>query len=77
MKLNDNNWIDDVIKQPMSVAKDPRGPSNAMMHYSRLWRNGKLYNVEVLYDKGNNKIFHYMYARDPLGPLPKIPGARK
>ena len=65
--------LDKVVKSPMSVVKDPRGASNSMMHYSQIWKNGKLYNVEVLYDKTTNTIMHFRYGRDSMGSLKKIP----
>jgi hypothetical protein len=65
--------LDKVIKSPMAIVKDPRGASNAMMHYSQVWKNGRLYNVEVLYEKTTNTISHFRYSRDPMGPLKKIP----
>ncbi|WP_158624942.1 hypothetical protein [Gynurincola endophyticus] len=55
----------------MSVVKDPQG-TKALMHYSQMWKNGKLYNVEVLYDKGANTIMHFKYTQKPLGSLPAI-----
>jgi hypothetical protein len=63
--------MDDIIKAPMSVVKDPQGTS-ALMHYSQMWKNGKLYNVEVLYDKAANTIMHFKYTQKPLGSLPAI-----
>lgn len=63
--------LDDIIKAPMSVVKDPQG-TNALIHYSQMWKNGKLYNVEVLYDKVANTIMHFKYTQKPLGSLPAI-----
>lgn len=63
--------IDDIIKAPLSVVKDPQG-TNALMHYSQMWKNGKLYNAEVLYDKATNTIMHFKYTQKPLGSLPAI-----
>lgn len=63
--------IKDILENPMSVLKDPRG-SNALMHYSQLWKNGKLYNVEVLYDKATNQVLHFLYRQEALGPLARI-----
>ncbi|WP_156187507.1 hypothetical protein [Peribacillus loiseleuriae] len=31
------------------------------------------YNLEVLYDKTTNTIYHFEYARKAMGPLPAIP----
>jgi hypothetical protein len=44
--------LDDIIKAPTHVLKDPQG-TKALMHYSQMWKNGKLYNVEVLYNKAS------------------------
>lgn len=63
--------IDDIIKAPLSVAKDPQG-TNAIMHYAQMWKNEKLYNVEVLYDRSTNTIMHFKYTQKPLGSLPAI-----
>lgn len=51
--------------------KDPRG-SKALMYYSTMYRNGKKYNLEVLYDTATNTVFHFMYDTRAMGPLPKI-----
>jgi RHS repeat-associated protein len=64
--------LDKVIKSPMAVVKDPQGASNAMMHYSQVWKNGRLYNVEVLYDKTTNTISHFQYTQKQIGPLKKV-----
>ena len=64
--------LDDIIKYPMFLTKDPGGTS-ALMHYSQILKNGKLYNVEVLYDKVTNTIMHFEYTRKAIGPLFAIP----
>jgi len=64
--------LDDIIQTPMYITKDPQGTS-ALMHYSQIFREGKLYNVEVLYDKATNTIMHFEYTRKALGPLLAIP----
>lgn len=56
--------LDDVIKTTKGLP-DPAG-SGALMHYSPMWRNGKLYNLEVLYDKASNSIWHFKYS--PIKP---------
>lgn len=61
-----------IIESPIACTKDPRGLSDAMMYYSQIRRNGKLYNVEVLYNKKTNQIIHFKYDSDSLGPLNKI-----
>lgn len=50
---------------------DPQG-SSASAYYSRIIRNGKPYNLKVIYDKKTNTIFHFHYSRQALGPLSKI-----
>ncbi len=64
--------MDDIIKHPLHVVKDPQG-TKARMYYSRIWKNGKQYNVEVLYESTENTIMHFEYTPEPLGPLQKIP----
>lgn len=64
--------LDDIIKAPMQVLKDPQG-TNALMHYSQMWKNNKLYNVEILYDKTANTIMHFKYTQKAIGPLRSIP----
>jgi len=51
---------------------DPQGTS-AKMHYTTMYRNGQMYNLEVLYDIDSNTIMHFMYSRNALGPLSAIP----
>ncbi|TLU98952.1 FG-GAP-like repeat-containing protein [Dyadobacter luticola] len=62
--------LDDVIKNTKGFA-DPGG-SNALMHYQQIWKNGKPYNLEVLYDKASNSIWHFKYDTRALGPLSPI-----
>lgn len=62
--------LDDVIKKTKGLA-DPGG-SKALMHYSQMWKNGKLYNLEVLYNESTNSIWHFKYTKDALGPLSLI-----
>ena len=64
--------LDEIINAPLQVIKDPQG-TNAMMYYSQMLKNGKLYNVEVLYDKGTNLIMHFKYTQKATGPLKSIP----
>ena len=63
--------LDEVIKNPMHTAPDPQG-SKAVFYYSRIWRGEKEYNIEVLYHKGLNEIFHFKYNREAMGNLPPI-----
>jgi RHS repeat-associated protein len=64
--------LDKVIRSPTAFTRDPQGASNAMMYYSQVWKNGKLYNIEVLYDKATNTISHFQYTQKPIGPLTKV-----
>ena len=50
---------------------DPRG-SNATMYYNTMTKNGKKYNLEVLYDSITNKVYHFEYSRKAMGNLLEI-----
>ena len=50
---------------------DPKG-AKGLMHYTQVIRNGKKYNLEVLYDKATNTIMHFNYRRDAMEPLKKF-----
>ena len=63
--------LDNIIKTPMLVVKDPQG-TKALIYYSQMWKNGKLYNVEVLYNKGTNTVMHFKYTQKSLGSLSTI-----
>jgi RHS repeat-associated protein len=65
------NILDEVIKNPQVVGPDPQGTA-AKMYYSTIYKNGKLYNIEVLYKQSNNTIYHFLYSPSPLGPMPPI-----
>jgi len=54
---------------------DPQG-TKALMHYTRITRNKKTYNLEVLYDRATNRISHFKYSRDAMGPLKAISEAK-
>ena len=54
---------------------DPQG-TKALMYYTQIIRNRKTYNLEVLYDQATNTISHFMYTRDPIGPLKAIPKSK-
>lgn len=41
---------------------DPQG-TRAMMHYTKMWKNGIEYKLEILYDKKSNTIWHFKYKR--------------
>lgn len=52
-----------ILQQAIKGSKgviDPQG-SRALMHTTKMWKNGKLYNLEVLYDKATNSIWHFKY----------------
>jgi hypothetical protein len=63
--------LDDAIKSTKGLP-DPQG-TKALMHYTQMCKNGKLYNLEVLFDKGTNTILHFKYGREAMGPLKAIP----
>ena len=65
--------LDHVINKPRAVIPDPRKLSSADMYYSQIWKNGKLYNIEVLYNKATNEVEHLVYTRDSMGPLIELP----
>ena len=52
--------LEQAIKGSVGVP-DPRG-SAALMHYIEMSKNGKLYNLEVLYDETSNSIWHFKYS---------------
>ena len=52
--------LDDAIKTTKGVA-DPLG-SRALMHTTEMVKNGKTYNLEVLYDKATNSVWHFKYS---------------
>jgi RHS repeat-associated protein len=62
--------LDDVIQNTPGYL-DPKG-SSAMMHYSQIYKGGNPYNLEVLFDKASNSIWHFEYKREAMGPLLKI-----
>ena len=51
---------------------DPQG-TEAMMYYTKMFRNGSPYNLEVLYDKATNIVLHFKYTIEAIGPLEAIP----
>ncbi len=62
--------LQDVIKSTKGVA-DPKG-SSALMHYTTITINKKMYNIEVLYDEAKNMVYHFEYTRKAIGNLPAI-----
>jgi len=63
--------LDDAIQSGIKLP-DPQGTS-ANMYYTTMSRNGKMYNLEVLYDSTTNTIMHFKYTPEAIGPLPIIP----
>ena len=63
--------LQDAIRHGQAMP-DPRG-SNATMYYTTIYKNGKMYNLEVLYDETTNTVYHFEYARKAMGNLPAIP----
>ena len=62
--------LQDAIKNGKALP-DPRG-SSATMYYTTMTKNGKMYNLEVLYDSVTNTVYHFEYARKAMGNLPAI-----
>jgi LysM repeat protein len=50
---------------------DPGG-STAKAYYSRMYRNGKMYNLQVVYHRQSNTVYHFHYTKRALGPLKAI-----
>ena len=50
---------------------DPQG-SDALMYYTTMYKDGKMYNLEVLYDEVTNTVYHFKYTREAIGNLPAI-----
>lgn len=50
---------------------DPQG-SEALMYYTAMYKDGKMYNLEVLYDEVTNTVYHFKYTREAIGNLPAI-----
>lgn len=62
--------LQDAIRYGMAMP-DPRG-SNAIMYYTTIYKNGKKYNLEVLYNKSTNTVYHFEYTRRAIGSLSTI-----
>ncbi len=62
--------LQDAIKSGKALP-DPRG-SSATMYYTTMTKDGKMYNLEVLYDSTTNTVYHFEYARKAMGNLPAI-----
>lgn len=56
------------------VIPAPRG-SNATMYYyyTTIYKNGKMYNLEVLYDEISNTVCHFEYARKAMRNCQQYP----
>ncbi len=63
--------LKEVIQKPIAIKPDPQ-ESSALMYYSQIWKNGKYYNIEVLYDIATNQVRHFLYSEEKMGPLPAI-----
>ena len=64
--------LDEVIKNPKAIQSDPQQTMGKYMYYSTMYKNQQLYNVEVLYSPSKNKIYHFLYNKKAMGPLPAI-----
>jgi RHS repeat-associated protein len=62
--------LQDAIRSTKGLA-DPKG-SEALMHYTEMFKNGKQYNLEVLYGKATNTVYHFKYTQEAIGPLKAI-----
>ena len=62
--------LQDAIKYGQKGA-DPQG-SSIPMYYTVIFKNGKMYNLEVLYDEITNTVYHFKYTDKAIGPLPAI-----
>ena len=54
-----------ILQEAINVgtpAPDTRG-SSAIMYTTPMYKNGNLYNLEVLYDVDSNTIYHFKYKR--------------
>lgn len=49
-----------------------RGSNVTMIYYTTMYKNGKMYNLEVLYDEISNTVYYFEYARKAMGNLPAI-----
>jgi RHS repeat-associated protein len=52
--------------------EDPQLTAGANAYYTTILRNGKSYNLKVIYNQESNTIYHFHYSRQAMGPLPKI-----
>lgn len=43
-----------------TAKRDPQG-TKAIMYTINMWKNGKLYKLEVLYERASNTILHFLY----------------
>ena len=59
--------MDKIVKSTKWVP-DPRWTTSTM-HYWEMSKNGKTYNVEVLYNKAMNMIQHFKYTEKPIWNL--------
>jgi hypothetical protein len=52
--------LEQAVKSTKGIL-DPRG-SRALMRITEMWKNGKAYTLEVLYDEATNSIWHFKYS---------------
>jgi len=64
--------LDEVIKNPQAIRSDPQHSLGKSMYYSTMYKNQQKYNIEVLYSPSKNKIYHFLYNKKAMGPLPAI-----
>ena len=50
---------------------DPHG-TTARAYYMLINKNGNFYNLQVIFDRTTNTIWHFHYTREALGPLQAI-----
>ena len=43
---------------------------SALIYYTTVYKDGKMYNLEVLYDAKTNTAYHFKYSRKAMGNLP-------
>jgi hypothetical protein len=52
-------FLEEAIKKGSSKP-DPQG-TGAIMYFIEMSRNGKIYQLEVLYNKITNEVWHFLY----------------
>ena len=59
-KKGPKSSVKQAIKEKVCVP-DPKGTTSAFMYYTKMYKSGKPYTLEVLYDEASNTILHFMY----------------